>query len=91
MLSSIPDHTTTTTTTTLTYIMAFPADRPGMPLFILFFLFFILGLCGMPNYTICEGNVGFRHHHPQVFVCVHRRLWWRAQREPEMDQKLLCG
>ncbi len=65
ILSSTPDHTINT----LTNIMVFPADRPGMPLFVLVF-FFILGLSGMLNYTICKGNIGFRHHPKCLFVCI---------------------
>lgn len=64
ILSSTPDHAITM----LTHIMVFPADRPGMPLFV--WVFFIHGLSGMPNYTICKGNIGFRHQLNCLFVCI---------------------
>lgn len=61
MLSSSPDHTITM----LAHIMAFPADRPGMPQFSFLFVF-VCALFGMPSYTTCKRNTGFRHH-PKVF------------------------
>lgn len=67
ILSSTPDYTITT----LSHIMVFPADRPGMYLFVLFFYFiFIHGLTGMPNYTICKGNIRFHHQPKYLFVCI---------------------
>lgn len=63
----------------------FLLDRPGMPLFV------FLGLSGMPNYTISEGNIGLRHCSEFLFACISNGGGGKLSASPRWTKKLLCG
>lgn len=74
MLSSTPDHTITM----LSHIVAFPADRHGMPLFVFFLLFLIPPECQI---TQCaSGNVGFQQSLFVVFALQTAAVSWMPAR-----------
>lgn len=63
----------------------FLLDRPGMPLFV------CLGLSGMPNYTISEGNIGLHHRSDFLFACISNSGGGKLSASPRWTKKLLCG
>lgn len=85
MLSSTLDHIMII----LTHIMAFPADRPGMPLFVLFLLFSVSLECQITQHA--RGNIGLGHH--QVFICwgCMAKSGGLLNADWRWTKRLLCG